>query len=456
MSFNSWPYFILLLLTVVLNYFTKNKNRIVLFNFSSFVFYCFWDFRFFLLLVFLTIFLKVYSLLNYSRFLSVIFIIIILLPLLLFKYLPWIGLITGSSNLKNIIFPIGISFYTFQSISFIVDFDRNKIIRSDVKVSNLLFFLSFFPKILSGPIEKYNYLCSQIKNYSLPNIFNINKGIVLIFIGLIKKMIVADKLSMITDTFYSNVNKYDFYSSITSLFFYSWQLYLDFSGYIDIALGSSILLGIKLSENFNTPYLSTSLKSFWQRWNITLHIWFVDYIYKGLLKKTKNNYSLVILLVFLISGFWHGASVTFLYWAILHFVFYQFSVKIKSPIRVNNIIKTIITFTIVCLLWVPFRSENTLTILNVFKNLFMLNKNSNYTVSDLFINSGWSDIQLIMYCILSLIFVVFEQTKLKSIYIDSFCNSKIKPLNTIFTIVFLIILIFFGEIGSRTFYYFQF
>ena len=209
-------------------------------------------------------------------------------------------------NLLNLPFPLAISFFTFQSITFLINSYDEEII--NLKAKDFFLFIVFFPQLVAGPIVKYNHMMPQFKNENnwVFNKRNFSIGLIVLFIGFVKKVYFADTLSTFVDTNYENLDKIDTYLAWLVSLCFTFQFYFDFSGYVDMATGSAIMMNIYLPQNFNSPYKSTSIINFWQRWHITLTHFLTNYIYSPILRSFKNinffNSMVSILVVFLIAG----------------------------------------------------------------------------------------------------------------------------------------------------------
>ena len=280
----------------------------------------------------------------------------------------------------NVLLPVGISFYTFQTLSYTIDVYRGET-RASRHLGMFAIYVAYFPQLVAGPIERSRRLLSQIENpfpFSFPAL---QAGVTLILWGLFKKMVVADRLAPYVVNVYGNVTAHDGPSLLLATYFFAFQIYGDFSGYTDIARGSSLLLGIKLIENFHFPYSSTSIGEFWHRWHVSLSTWFRDYLYiplggsrMGRIFNFRN-----LMLVFLISGLWHGANWTFLVWGGLHGLYlvgekikdYYFKDwnMIKNPL-IKRLKNQLITFHLVVLAWIFFRANSLGDALYIVKNIF--------------------------------------------------------------------------------------
>ncbi len=284
--------------------------------------------------------------------------------------------IYNNYSLKELILPIGISFYTFQSISYLVDVYHNKIQPSGYV--NYMLYMTFFPHLVAGPIVRAKDFLPQIKKPTILNKDNINEAFYLIIKGFIKKAIIADYIAQYADSVFSTPNGFSGTEHLVSSLCYTLQIFCDFSGYTDMAIGIALLLGFRLCVNFDSPYKSLNITNFWHRWHISLSSWLRDYVYIpfGGNKKGLILQMLFLLLTMIIGGFWHGASWKFVFWGtghgillIIHkIVILKFSKKIKNS--VFNFASWIITFICVSLLWIPFRASSMKDAIIIFNKIF--------------------------------------------------------------------------------------
>lgn len=223
--------------------------------------------------------------------------------------------VSDNSIFSKLILPIGLSFYTFQATGYLIDVYKGKYVAERNPI-NLLIFLTFFPTIISGPILRYNDIKPQIDNAPEFNYKRFKDGLLLFGIGLFQKMVIADRIGILVDQAYSNHMAYKGFLVVLVAAFYSLQIYFDFAGYSNMAIGISRIIGIEVKENFNTPYFSMSIAEFWRRWHISLSSWLRDYIYipLGGNRKGQARKFLNIMIVFLVSGIWHGADWSFVVW----------------------------------------------------------------------------------------------------------------------------------------------
>ncbi|WP_232508097.1 MBOAT family O-acyltransferase [Desulfobacula toluolica] len=295
-----------------------------------------------------------------------------LLPLIYYKYTNFLQI-----SHYSLVLPLAISFYTFQQIAFQVDMFRQKITLTYFK--EYLFFVFFFPQLIAGPIVHYNDLISQIKKPSWAQFNEVyfNAGIFLFCTGLFKKVVFADNMTSIVNQSFLNVSTLlSNYDAWMGIFAYSFQIYFDFSGYADMALGLAFLLGIKLPINFDSPYKAQNLIEFWKKWHITLSVFLKEHVYFTLggsrVCLPRQLYNLVITMT--ICGIWHGAGLTFLLWGFLHGLFLAvLHLKNKlfpQGLRLQKQFSILLTFLVVTLLWVLFRAQTFEMALQYYGALF--------------------------------------------------------------------------------------
>lgn len=418
MNFNSINFLIFYTVIVFLYFCISSKHRWILLLIASYYFYACWNIQYTLLMLFSTVVTYISGLViqneKYKKKAVFMSFFINLTILFFFKYfnffnnnLKSIFSIFGKdysiSNL-NILLPVGISFYTFQALSYTMDVYRGDI-KPEKNFGKYALFVSYFPQLVAGPIERSTNLLPQLQKETRFKYENLKSGLLLILIGFFKKVVVADRAALLVNNVYSNLDNVPSISVIIASIFFSIQIYCDFSAYSDIARGTSRVLGIELMKNFDTPYYSKSIGEFWRRWHISLGTWFREYLYIPLggsrvsaIKRYRN-----ILIVFSISGLWHGASWNFIIWGVLH-GFYQviegitynkklkFFGLLKVNKRAQDFINTIVTFSLVTFSWIFFRAENLdqskkiiCKILNVFSKFEIGNFNFRMSLADLII-----------------------------------------------------------------------
>ena len=439
--------FIIFFIIFVLLIFKNTRNQQLIIIISSIIFYAFWEIKYILLLFYIICTLYFCLKKNLNLFFSIT---LTLLPLLFFKYLSFFINLTGFNYLNNFLYPqklpLGISFITFTAIALLVD-NKKKIFTEKLDFSSLTEFIVYFPQLIAGPILRAHELVPLLKKKIIFNKENIKFGLLLFLIGFVKKIFFADTIGALIDPIFDNPINFDQNFLLMGALLFPIQIYFDFSGYVDMALGISKLLNINLPLNFNKPYLASSLTDFWRRWHITLGKWFKDYLYIpiGGSKNGKliNLFSLVVTMT--VAGFWHGASWNFIIWGfingiILYFekLFLLFKVRIKLP----NFIKIFVTCFVIFNLWLIFRITNLDNLLFYFKNLYF---------EEFYLMNKYS-----LMALLFLIFSIFSQK------IDNynFIEKYSKKITFKVFMPILIIVIFTGFLlntgSSDNFIYFDF
>ena len=333
MLFNSFKFLIFFPFVCLIYYiFRKENSKKIWLLVSSYFFYICWNAYYSLLLIFSTLvtFLSGKLMVKYpkkKKLILTISIILNLSTLFFFKYANFfienINLLLNilhleSFNTLDILLPIGISFFTFQSTSYIIDLYRNDV-KEEKNFIDYALFVSFFPQLVSGPIEKSKDFLPQLKLKHKFEYDNVRKGLLTMLVGYIYKMVIADRIALVVNTVYGNLDEYSGIILLAVAVLYAFQIYTDFYGYSLIAKGCAKVLGYELYDNFDSPYLSSSIKEFWRRWHISLSTWFRDYLYfpLGGSRTTKFKRLRNIVIVFLVSGLWHGASWNFIVWGLL-------------------------------------------------------------------------------------------------------------------------------------------
>lgn len=289
----------------------------------------------------------------------------------------WNAMVEGNFQPLDIILPVGISFYTFQSISYIVDVYKGRVKPTETWL-DYIFFLSFFPALVAGPIVRADKFIPQIRANRRATVDETFAGLWMVILGVVKKAIIADYIAQYNDLIFMSPTGYSGFESLMGVIGYTMQIYCDFSGYSDMAIGIALIMGFSLTPNFNFPYKSYNVTEFWRRWHISLSSWLRDYIYiplggnrKGTARTYLNNF-----LTMLIGGLWHGAAWKFVFWGALHGVGLAVH-KACRPIldklpdnRIVRIISWTVTMLFVSLLWVFFRAESWADSWLIIKNIF--------------------------------------------------------------------------------------
>jgi len=275
-------------------------------------------------------------------------------------------------SMFRVLLPVGISFYTFQTLSYSIDVYRG-IKKPEKNLGIFALYVSFFPQLVAGPIERSTRLLPQFFEKHDFNYARVTDGLKLMLWGFFKKVVIADRLAILVNTVYNSPSNYTGFPLILATVFFAFQIYCDFSGYCDIAIGGAQVLGFNLMDNFNRPYFSKSISEFWKRWHISLSTWFKDYLYISLggNRVVKWRWQFNLLLTFLISGLWHGANWTYVIWGGLHGFYFMFSIwtnKIRKNItnfiginkfpRFYKYTQVLTTFSLVCFAWIFFRARN--------------------------------------------------------------------------------------------------
>lgn len=319
--------------------------------------------------------------------------------------------------LLNLLLPVGISFYTFQTLSYVID-----VYRGDIKTeSNFFFyalFVSFFPQLVAGPIERPGNLIPQLNSPKKFNSEDAIKGAKHMIVGFFKKICVADTIAVAVDSVYNNVESATSFGILLATVLFAVQIYCDFSGYTDIAIGCARIMGIRLMKNFDHPYHATSIKEFWSRWHISLSTWFRDYLYipLGGNRCCKARHLLNLFIVFLVSGIWHGAAWTFVIWGAIHGV-YQIIGNLTYKPRARLVracgfsethpavvwVRRVITFILVTFAWLFFRANSVDDAIYLIKTLFSFEGSVGDTLTNMGLDA--SHIILVVASLLTLLFI---------------------------------------------------
>ena len=464
----------------------KSSNLIILL--SSYIFYGFWDWRF-LILIFMSSLidfiignrLKETFEINKRKFLLFISLSMNLGFLIYFKYVNFFiesflnSFSLFGNNLEistlKIILPVGISFYTFQTLSYTIDVYNKKIVPTN-KWLPFFTFVSFFPQLVAGPIERASNLLPQFHRINKFDYQKIKSGLLLISFGLFKKMVIADRAALYVNEVYSSPDDYGGVALLISTIFFAIQIYCDFSGYTDIAIGTARAMGFNLLKNFKSPYFSKSLTEFWHRWHISLSSWFRDYLYIPLGGSRRGNLRTYfnIFVVFVISGLWHGAAWTFIIWGAIHGLiliiekitsdykkkYFRFLGFTKNTIS-NHIFFSFITFFIICISWVFFRASSLNEALEIIIKIFLDFDISDFLYIELYL-IGFKTNEFIILILSVIILFTLEVIHNKlSLFIRLNKQSYLFRWSIYFLILFSIIFLgVYGDDKVMNFIYFQF
>jgi D-alanyl-lipoteichoic acid acyltransferase DltB (MBOAT superfamily) len=358
----------------------------------------------------------------------------------------------------NILLPIGISFYTFRSLSYIIDVYWR---RTEAEKNYTIFalYVSFFPALLAGPIDRAAGLINQFRTEQRLDMQRIAAGVQLMLWGLFKKVVIADRIAMYVDSIFNNMPHNSGTSYLIAAYLYTFQIYCDFSGYSDMAIGSAKVLGFDLMQNFNIPYFSRNIADFWRRWHISLSTWFRDYLYIPLGGNRRGNIRTYVnlLITMLICGLWHGAAWTFVVWGGLHGAVLCLSrftnrfreklyKRLMMPPVIVTAIKLTITFHIVCVLWIFFRAHTVSDALT-----FICNSVSGIQFSFSAINSLMKTSDLILVMVFIIFMLVYEKTKKSRLNCATQYVCNVIVLASVFWAI-----VVWGSFNTKQFIYFQF
>ena len=369
--------------------------------------------------------------------------------------------INFSSPYLKILLPIGLSFHTFQAMSYTIEVYWGKQ-KAEKHFGIYALYVMFYPQLVAGPIERPQHILHQFYEKHNYNYENVVKGLRQILWGLFKKVVIADRLSIVVDHVYQNHTNYSGLPLIIGVVFFAFQIYCDFSGYSDIALGTAKVMGFDLMKNFNYPFRSKNITEFWRRWHISLSTWFNDYLFTPLViaKRDWGIFAVVfsLFVTFTLSGLWHGAGWTFVIYGIMHGIATIYEVVTKkfrkqisksTPQFLYNNVSVILTFLYVSISWIFFRSKDFSQAFYIIRNLFNFEKDC----TPFFYSSN--SYHLILGVILILILELFQLVQKERTF-DVFLQQKSKPIRWLYYVVICSLIINFGVFGDNQFIYFQF
>lgn len=466
MVFSSAIFIFLFLPLVLLCYFLsprKLKNYVLLF--FSLVFYIFGGPKFLLVLLAVVLIDYVGAILIHKTNKKKLFLILtITCNILVLVYFKYTGFFLENVNnifglkitIPKIVLPIGISFYTFQAMSYVIDVYRNKV-KLQKNFLTLLLYVSLFPQLVAGPIVRYETIEDELNNRK--ETFNdISEGIKRFILGLAKKVIIANQMGLLADTIFG-LNELSTPVAILGGIAYMFQIYFDFSAYSDMAIGLGRIFGFKFLENFNFPYISKSITEFWRRWHISLSTWFRDYIYiplggnrKGIKRQIIN-----MLIVWLLTGFWHGAEWNFVLWGLYYFIFLVLEKFVLNKFldKLPNVLKHVYAIVVIYFGWILFRCDSMELLKHYFNALFSFNFSAmSFNEILIYLESYY------VYFILAIIFSTPVYYKLVE-KISSVKNKKLKLVLDIIhylglIVIFIITIMFLAYSSYNPFIYFRF
>ncbi|QBA63892.1 MBOAT family O-acyltransferase [Muriicola soli] len=476
MLFNSFEFLIFLPVVFVLYWFVLNKSlRIqnLLLLTASYVFYGWWDWRFLSLIVFSS-FIDYFCGLAIEKSTrsgkkKILLIISLLVNLGFLGFFKYFNFFAGSlqqafntigyeidSFTLDIVLPVGISFYTFQTMSYTIDVYNAKL-KPTRDIISFFAFVSFFPQLVAGPIERATNLLPQFYKKRKFNYAEASDGLRQILWGLFKKIVIADNCAIVVNMVFDNYTDMNASDLFLGAFFFAFQIYGDFSGYSDIAIGTARLFGFNLMQNFKYPYFSRDIAEFWRRWHISLSTWFRDYLYIPLGGSKGGNSSKIrnTFIIFIVSGFWHGANWTFIIWGFLNALYFLPLLLLKKNRMNTNTIaegrlfinfKEIgqigITFILTLIAWIFFRAASVTEAFNYTKSLF--------DISILSVPSV--DMKPLLYILMLIPVEWLQRNRTHGLYLH---NGEIPILRWFLYVFFFCIIFFFGA-KSQSFIYFQF
>jgi len=466
MLFNSVDFLSFLVLVLILFYLLPPKRRWILLLAASYFFYAGWKLEYIWLILFSTTvdFFSTKAMYRAGskgrkRMWLAFSLISNLGILILFKYFhfffggaQWIRdeVVTNDAFARVIyIFeygiPVGISFYTFQAVSYAIDVYRGRCV-PESNFFKFALYVSYFPQLVAGPIERFSHLHPQLFQEVRFKLDFLRNGARLMLYGFFLKMVIADNLSQFLEPVFSDPRSYGLVSRVVGVIFFGLQIYTDFFGYSLIALGIAAIMGVQLADNFRSPYFALSLKSFWTRWHITLSRWFMDYVYipLGGSRHGRLRWMLAIFAVFFISGLWHGASANFIWWGVIHGAYYLLE-QLLFPEREimpawEKVIRWMGTFTVVMICWIFFRAGTMKLALDFFSGLGTKQLSFDHR----------------LWFILPFAIFLFSEWKQRKQRIEGVVATWTMPVRWTWYAVLLAFILLFAGTGSMQFIYFQF
>lgn len=498
MLFNSSSFLIFFPIVTLVYFILPHKIRYIWLLISSYYFYMCWNPAYSLLMLFSTLItylsgiaierVKKTSLddkkrIKYMKLCVALSMILNLSILAYFKYFNFfinnINLILSKIHILytapqiDVLLPVGISFYTFQALSYTVDVYRDDIY-AEKNFFKYALFVSFFPQLVAGPIERSKNLLIQLNEKHTLKYDNLQSGFMLMLYGYFLKMVIADRIALFVDTVYGDYIKYSGWYLIVASILFAFQIYCDFAGYSTIALGAAKIMGFTLTDNFNSPYLSVSIADFWRRWHISLSSWFKDYVYipLGGNRKGKVRKYINLMIVFLLSGLWHGAKWTFVIWGAINGL-YQVIGQLLMPVRnfLNKVLHLdresfshrlyhiIGTFILVDISWVFFRAKHVSDAICIIKSIFTAD-NIHILFDGSLYGHGLNQRNFILMLLAIAVLIFVDICKNKHIVIREFIAKQEFWFRCLSLLLFTLAILIFGIYGANynetAFIYFQF
>lgn len=481
MLFNSYNFLVFFIVVTSLYFIIPHQKRWLLLLFASCYFYMAFVPVYILILGFTIVIdyfagIQIEKATDQKRKLFLILSLIANIGVLVFfKYFNFINFnltfLFKSFNYHNplpylsILLPIGLSFHTFQAMSYTIEVYRGNH-PAEKHFGIYALYVMFYPQLVAGPIERPQNILYQFRQKHNFNYNLVTSGLKLATWGLFKKVVIADRLSVVVDSVYNHPQNFNSLGLIVATVFFAFQIYCDFSGYSDMAIGIARVMGFKLMTNFNKPYQAKSLNEFWLRWHISLSSWFRDYLYipLGGNRVSIPRWYLNLLIVFVISGLWHGASWTYIIWGALHGFYLIFALITKSFRQKFNhavfidkfsFLSVLTTFLLVCFAWIFFRADNLQIAFYIVKNMFTgipsLIKNPHHIIQDYGLNN--KEMALSIFLIVFLEGFNYLQSHKKILQVFA---QKPVYIRWIAYYALLMMILVFGEFSDRQFIYFQF
>lgn len=486
MLFNSLSYAVFLPIVFALYWILPHKFRWILLFISSYYFYMSWNPRYVVLILFTTVVSYAAGLMiertNSRRGKKRIMIAAVSLSLAVLFFYKYFNFFSESFTellrkftipvqpfTLNLLLPVGISFYTFQTLSYVID-----VYRGDTKAERhfgiYATFVSYFPQLVAGPIERSSNLLHQIREKHRFRYKQASYGMKLMAWGFFKKIVVADTLAIYVNKVYDNLPAYQGLSLVVVSIFFAFQIYCDFSGYSDIAIGTAKLMGVELMVNFRSPYFASSIKEFWSRWHISLSTWFRDYVYipLGGNRVSKPRHALNLMATFLTSGLWHGANWTYVFWGGIHGLlqiiegFFPWAKK-NSVFRKNKTLRLLlslitvpVTFLLVCLAWIFFRAQTIQDGFYVLANLLSGIDDLPFYIELCSLQLGVTAQELLFILLPLIPLCLYDLISLKTDVIAAISRQRFFIRWPIYILLLLAILLFSEKGVATEFIYFQF
>ncbi len=468
MLFNSIQFIYFFTIVVSLYFLSPFKWRWLILLISSYYFYMSWNVNYVFLILFTTIISYITAIKiedSKNHFIKKLYLTISIVSslgvLFFYKYYNFFGssinTIFDFTNAKvqipylKLLLPVGISFYTFQTLSYSIDVFKGSM-KTERHFGIYALYVSFFPQLVAGPIERSTRLMPQFRVKHKPSLENIIIGFKWIILGYFMKLVIADRLGLYVDSVYNNVYQHTGSTFLIATFLFAFQIFGDFAGYSSIAIGIARIMGFKLMTNFNRPYLASSISDFWHRWHISLSTWFRDYFYIpiGGSKVSIPRWYMNLFLTFLVSGLWHGSNWTFVIWGALHGIYiiienlFKLQIKSRNISIIEKFLRGIIVFILVDFAWIFFRANNV-------KEAFYIIKNIGNLSSDIFMDN-----KIFFYGSIGLIILFINDFIIENSTDSIILNSKLNNKIIIYFTFLVCVILSIGVFNGGQFIYFQF